>query len=156
MFWNSRRANSLHTVRPAERRALPASGRVKIRFGSGKNLKPGKGLKNAQSPTCRVHAVLGACLDRLDNRSPNADFLLDNNNQTHLDQILPPMKTLEITEKVQSTRNLVKLSLVDVVKHRYTNKLRTYLQYQRNMDSKEANPVLAKCARPRRGFYKHD
>jgi len=102
------------------------------------------------------HAVLGACLDRLDNRSPNADFLLDNNNQTHLDQILPPMKTLEITEKVQSTRNLVKLSLVDVVKHRYTNKLRTYLQYQQNMDSTEANSVLLKCARPRLEFYKHD
>ena len=48
------------------------------------------------------------------------------------------------------------VSLVDVVKHRYTNKLRTYLQYQRNMDSKEANLVLSKCARPQLKFYKHD
>ena len=27
---------------------------------AGKNLKPGKCLKTAQSPTCRVHALLGA------------------------------------------------------------------------------------------------
>src|SRR5215211_7575345 len=28
-------------------------------FEAGKNLKSVKGLKNAQTPTCRVHAVLG-------------------------------------------------------------------------------------------------
>ena len=42
----------------AQRFALPASGRAWIRMGSGKNLKPEKGLKTAQSPTCRVHALL--------------------------------------------------------------------------------------------------
>lgn len=35
-----------------------------MRFGSGKNLKPGKRLENAQSPTRRVHALLAALTER--------------------------------------------------------------------------------------------
>ena len=44
----------------AQRFALPASGQAWTLFGSRKNLKPHKVLENAQTPTCRVHAVLGS------------------------------------------------------------------------------------------------
>jgi|CXWL01.1.fsa_nt_gi hypothetical protein len=44
----------------AERFALPASGRAGKMPESRKNSKPEKCLKNAQNPTCRVHALLGA------------------------------------------------------------------------------------------------
>ena len=45
-----------------QRPALAASGRDETRLGSRKNSKPEKGSKNAPSPTCRLHAVLGAFL----------------------------------------------------------------------------------------------
>ena len=51
------RANVLQGT--AQRLALPACGRAWILPGSRKNSKPGKRLKNAQTPTCRVHALLG-------------------------------------------------------------------------------------------------
>ena len=44
----------------AQRLALSVSELAWTRFGSGKNLKPRKVPENAQSPTCRVHALLGA------------------------------------------------------------------------------------------------
>src|SRR3989304_2770426 len=44
--------------RTAQRLALAASGRAGIRIGSKENSKPEKSSKNAQNPTCRLHAVL--------------------------------------------------------------------------------------------------
>ena len=51
-----------------------ALGRAWTRCGSGKNLKPEKGLKNAQTPTCRVHAVLGARMEQ--HAEPATQFTL--------------------------------------------------------------------------------
>jgi len=50
-------------VPPAQRLALPASGRDETRLESRINPKPEKSSKNAQNPTCRVHAVLGGSLN---------------------------------------------------------------------------------------------
>jgi hypothetical protein len=44
----------------AQRLALPAGGRDETRHFDGTNFKPRKLPENAQTPTSRVHAVLGA------------------------------------------------------------------------------------------------
>jgi hypothetical protein len=46
----------------AQRFALADFGRAEILFGSRKNFTQEKGFKNAQNPTCRVHAVLATIL----------------------------------------------------------------------------------------------
>jgi len=47
-------------IEPAQRLALPAGGWDEITLFTGTNFKRRKQPKNAQTPTSRVHAVLGA------------------------------------------------------------------------------------------------
>jgi len=76
----------------AQRFALPALGRAAERRPTGKMLRRGKRLGIApESPAS------GARFVRRTRGTPT--FFIDNEHQTHLDKILPTIKTLAITKK---------------------------------------------------------
>ena len=58
------RAGSLHEFPPPNGWRYPLVGGTRLRHFAGTNFKPNKLLENAQTPTSRVHAVLGAFLEK--------------------------------------------------------------------------------------------
>ena len=85
----------------------PLVGGTRYCHFAGTNSKPHKVPENAASPTSRVHAVLGACLDRVSTSSTSSSTtahrtstkLIDNEHQIHLENILLTIMTFAITKK---------------------------------------------------------
>ena len=78
----------------------PLVGWTRQRQFDGTNLKPHKLLENAQTPTTTAPVLFRGSGARCVSRTHGTPaFLIDNEHQTHFDQIVPTTKILAITKK---------------------------------------------------------